>query len=158
MTTPEKLTIDCAAWGARAFFDEASGWQVEAEAARELGDDPRANVCARNAESCRTAGRNALIAAGLPDAETIEPESRTPLTDEEMVQRGKDEAEALEATWSALRARRDALLAASDWTQLPGAPITAAQKKRWDAYRQALRDLPAGLVTPQDPQWPEPPG
>jgi hypothetical protein len=40
------------------------------------------------------------------------------------------------------RAERDALLAACDWTQLPDAPLTDAQRATWAAYRQALRDVP----------------
>ena len=40
---------------------------------------------------------------------------------------------------------RDALLARSDWTQLPDAPCNAST---WATYRQELRDLP------NDPNWP----
>ena len=39
-----------------------------------------------------------------------------------------------------MRLHRDRLLAASDWTQLPDAPV---DKTAWAAYRQALRDFPA---------------
>lgn len=43
------------------------------------------------------------------------------------------------------RAQRDALLAASDWTQTaPDAPLTDEQRKEWAAYRQHLRDHPGG--------------
>ena len=42
-----------------------------------------------------------------------------------------------------VRRKRDALLAASDWTQLPDAPLTDGQRSAWRAYRQALRALPA---------------
>ena len=35
---------------------------------------------------------------------------------------------------------RDRLLAESDWTQLPDAPVDRAA---WATYRQALRDFPA---------------
>lgn len=41
------------------------------------------------------------------------------------------------------RKRRSALLAESDWTQLPDAPLTAEQKAEWAAYRQQLRDFPS---------------
>ena len=38
-----------------------------------------------------------------------------------------------------VRAQRDRLLSASDWTQLADAPVDQAA---WATYRQALRDLP----------------
>ena len=38
------------------------------------------------------------------------------------------------------RAKRDALLAASDWTQLKDVPVEVSEQ--WQEYRQALRDLP----------------
>ena len=55
--------------------------------------------------------------------------------------------------WEAVRAERDALLAASDWTQLPDAPVDAAA---WAVYRQALRDVtqqayPFAIVWPVAP-------
>lgn len=37
------------------------------------------------------------------------------------------------------RAHRNALLAASDWTQMPDAPVDA---EAWRKYRQTLRDHP----------------
>ena len=45
-----------------------------------------------------------------------------------------------------VRAKRDELLRASDWTQLPDTPT---DKQAWATYRQALRDLPsvAGFPT-----------
>ena len=39
-----------------------------------------------------------------------------------------------------MRHYRDRLLAESDWTQLPDAPV---DKAAWADYRQALRDFPA---------------
>lgn len=54
-----------------------------------------------------------------------------------------------------IRERRNALLAASDWTQAADAPVDA---KAWAAYRQALRDLPATVKDPTQPvDWPTPP-
>ena len=38
-----------------------------------------------------------------------------------------------------MRRHRDRLLAESDWTQLPDAPVDQAA---WASYRQALRDFP----------------
>lgn len=39
-----------------------------------------------------------------------------------------------------MRLHRNRLLAESDWTQLPDAPVN---RQAWAQYRQALRDLPA---------------
>lgn len=50
--------------------------------------------------------------------------------------------------------KRDALLAGSDWTQLPDAPV---DKEAWAQYRQALRDLPATGSFPWSIQWPKVP-
>lgn len=57
-------------------------------------------------------------------------------------------------SWSLLRKERDRRLAASDWTQVPDAPVDQAA---WAAYRQALRDLPANTTDPRNPAWPTPP-
>lgn len=56
-----------------------------------------------------------------------------------------------------MRQLRDALLVASDWTQIPDSPLTDAQRAAWATYRQALRDAPASW-TP-GPEWdaPDPP-
>ena len=48
-----------------------------------------------------------------------------------------------DAQWAIVRAERNAKLAASDWTQLPDAPLTAEQKAQWATYRQELRDVTA---------------
>jgi hypothetical protein len=45
-----------------------------------------------------------------------------------------------EQKWEQIKNWRNAQLAASDWTQLPDAPVDRAA---WATYRQALRDLPA---------------
>jgi len=57
------------------------------------------------------------------------------------------------AQWTVIRAERNKLLAESDWTQLPDAPVDAAA---WATYRQALRDItteanPFAIVWPQGP-------
>lgn len=48
------------------------------------------------------------------------------------------------------REQRNNLLAATDWTQLPDAPFSAAQKTAWQEYRQALRDL---FTTADEEGW-----
>jgi hypothetical protein len=55
------------------------------------------------------------------------------------------------------RARRDALLAGSDWTQLSDAPLSAEAKAAWASYRVALRGLPGQPGFPSSVIWPEPP-
>lgn len=65
------------------------------------------------------------------------------------------------AAWEALRAERNRRLAECDWTALPDAPLSQAQREAWAAYRQVLRDLPAQLTDEQvlagNIPWPEPP-
>jgi len=53
-----------------------------------------------------------------------------------------------------VRERRDLLLARSDWTQLPDAPVDAVA---WATYRQGLRDITAQGGFPHDIVWPEAP-
>jgi hypothetical protein len=54
----------------------------------------------------------------------------------------------------AARQKRNELLAASDWTQLPDAPVDAPA---WSNYRQALRDVPSQSGWPYDVNWPREP-
>lgn len=56
--------------------------------------------------------------------------------------------------WPVVRSRRNAMLSASDWTQLPDVPL--ATKEAWATYRQALRDVtlqadPFAIVWPVSP-------
>lgn len=53
--------------------------------------------------------------------------------------------------WGRVRAERDRLLAASDWTQVADAPVDSAA---WAVYRQALRDIPQDFATPDAVVWP----
>lgn len=53
-----------------------------------------------------------------------------------------------------MRHQRNLLLAASDWSQLPDAPV---DKTAWAAYRQALRDLPATWQPGPTVTFPTPP-
>jgi len=56
-----------------------------------------------------------------------------------------------------LRAQRNAILDATDYTQIPDAPLTAQQVTDYATYRQELRDLPANTVDPTNPTWPTKP-
>ena len=65
----------------------------------------------------------------------------------------KVEAKTAQA-WTALRTERNARLAASDWTQLQDAHLSAEKKSAWADYRQALRDLPDECTDPTQVDWP----
>jgi len=54
-----------------------------------------------------------------------------------------------------LRVKRDQLLKASDWSQLPDAAVKDQQA--WSEYRQALRDLTDQPNFPKDVEWPKEP-
>ena len=56
--------------------------------------------------------------------------------------------------WSALRTERNARLAASDYTQLQDAHLSAEKKSAWADYRQTLRDLPENATDPTQVTWP----
>lgn len=60
-----------------------------------------------------------------------------------------DSAKALKT----IRSKRNALLSACDWTQLPNSPLTTAKVTEWATYRQVLRDFP-GNCDPAAPVWP----
>jgi len=53
--------------------------------------------------------------------------------------------------------KRDGLLYASDWTQIPNNPLTPTQQQSWTVYRQELRDItkqtnyPWNVVFPNKP-------
>lgn len=56
--------------------------------------------------------------------------------------------------WDIVKQRRNQLLLASDWTQLPDVPLST--KNNWAIYRQALRDIttqsdPFNIVWPTSP-------
>lgn len=59
-----------------------------------------------------------------------------------------------EVVWPSIRAKRDALLVQSDWTQLPDVPLPT--KEAWATYRQALRDI-TQQPDPHNIIWPTPP-
>jgi hypothetical protein len=66
----------------------------------------------------------------------------------------KFKAEEYEEYANSLRAKRNELLAATDWTQVPDAPLTVDQKADMQVYRQALRDIPEQDGFPYDVNWP----
>nr|WP_278254165.1 tail fiber assembly protein [Sphingobium sp. BYY-5] len=56
-----------------------------------------------------------------------------------------------------MRTKRDRLLAACDFTQVPDSPLTAAKREEWRVYRQALRDLTETANDLASVEWPTPP-
>ena len=57
--------------------------------------------------------------------------------------------------WQRVRAKRNALLTASDYTQMPD--YNAESKAAWATYRQTLRDLPNTQTDPANIIWPDVP-
>jgi len=59
-------------------------------------------------------------------------------------------------TWDEIRTQRNALLTASDFTQGADARRRMGGEKAaaWDAYRQALADIPETFQAPMEVQWP----
>lgn len=56
-----------------------------------------------------------------------------------------------------VRAQRNNMIAACDWTQLDDTPITNTQKQAWAIYRQSLRDITAQPGFPWNVVWPNKP-
>ena len=52
---------------------------------------------------------------------------------------------------AAIRTKRNALLAASDWSQVADAPV---DQVAWATYRQALRDVTDQVGFPENVDWP----
>jgi hypothetical protein len=89
-----------------------------------------------------TIGRFGFTAADFPDAPVPEKPDYNP-DDRELEQEAKE-----------IRNQRNALLAQSDWTQVPDAPVNSGE---WAEYRQALRDVPEQAGFPTDVDWPNRP-
>lgn len=58
-----------------------------------------------------------------------------------------------DAQWLLVRAKRNAMLISSDWTQLPDAPVDA---QAWAVFRQGLRDV-TNQSDPFEIVWPSAP-
>lgn len=104
------------------------------------------------------------VVARFPSLEDASDEAGHTLVDEAMLD-GQSEPGCIvvdgairpdpELLWQALRAERNARLAACDWTQT--ADQAEAVQLLWRPYRQALKDLPENTVDPASPSWPAPP-
>lgn len=121
----------------------------------ETIDGPR-QLATWNSEADRAAGKRPVM---VPNPATRIPAGAKAISEArfealmaaqregaQIVMRGNDVL-AIEHTPSpaehraARRRRRDQLLAASDWTQLPDSPLSSAERAAWGEYRQHLRDL-----------------
>lgn len=63
----------------------------------------------------------------------------------------------IENRWRMIKDSRDILLQQSDWTQLPDAPLTDAQKAEWQTYREALQVIEFSNANPDLIVFPDPP-
>lgn len=82
--------------------------------------------------------------------------TRLKLEAEEEERRQKEYFESDAGRQEAARNQRNDLLLRTDWTQVPDAPLTAAEVAAFAQYRQALRDLPSVEGFP-NVDWPVPP-
>lgn len=108
------------------------------------------------------------LASYHTDIHTVIPKEAMPITDEEQklyatneYVRGADgkpykkpqRTPSTEELIAAIRVKRNKILAESDWTQLPDAPLSIEQKQVWKTYRQQLRDFPSTCDAAK-PAWP----
>ena len=70
---------------------------------------------------------------------------------------GEVTVEDVPETADKIRARRDQLLAATDWAVLPDSPLDEPSQTAMKAYRQALRDVPQQEGFPNSVSWPNMP-
>ena len=96
-------------------------------------------------------------AKSYPDASTVYEE--VDLDDEEFVLRDHKWLTSRYDTeeWAALRAKRDELLAASDWVVVKAQEAGEDVPTGWVNYRSLLRGLPAATSDPANPTWPDAP-
>lgn len=99
-----------------------------------------------------------------PMMETVLSDVSMPYTTETDYQMALSEAwqgevtvEEVPETADEIRARRDRLLAATDWAVLPDSPLDAQALEAVKTYRQALRDVPQQEHFPGAITWPRMP-
>ena len=99
-----------------------------------------------------------------PMMETVLSDVSMPYTTETDYQMALSEAwqgevtvEEVADTTDEIRARRDRLLAATDWAVLPDSPLDAQLLEEVKTYRQALRDVPQQERFPSAITWPQMP-
>ena len=62
-----------------------------------------------------------------------------------------------EQKWQRIKAIRNYELSECDWTQLPDAVLTPAERTAWQDYRQSLRDIPQDFINPDLVTFPREP-
>lgn len=77
-----------------------------------------------------------------------------PATEAELEQMRVDAEQAQARLPEQIRQKRNKLLLASDWTQIPDCTV---DKQAWATYRQALRDITSQPGFPNDVVFPEKP-
>lgn len=99
-----------------------------------------------------------------PMMETVLSDVSMPYTTETDYQMALSEAwqgevtvEEVPETADEIRARRDRLLAGTDWAVLPDSPLDAQSLEAVKTYRQALRDVPQQEHFPGAITWPRMP-
>jgi hypothetical protein len=86
---------------------------------------------------------------------TLDAARKVVLVDRAIEPMPQDQVDAITAAKAKeVRAERNALLTASDWTQVADAPVDAAA---WATYRQALRDITDQAGFPHSVVWPAKP-
>lgn len=87
----------------------------------------------------------------------------------DVARRATRDSAAEERAWVELRTKRDNWLALTDVIAFvidgcapPGFPAARVEEasgnaREWEAFRQALRDLPENTADPRAPDWPTPP-
>ena len=81
---------------------------------------------------------------------------RIELTAEEL-QEIADRTALADLDFHRVRAQRDSMLRDTDWTQIADAALGAHTAEEGAAYRQELRDLPAGFSKVSEVVWPDDP-
>ena len=79
------------------------------------------------------------------------------LDEDDLAQKEKDLEASQVLAWQTLRITRNGQLSATDWTQMPDAPLSNEDKMVWQKYRQELRDITNGLQNPSLVEWPNGP-
>lgn len=101
-----------------------------------------------------------ISAAGMIGYEHLVSPANTAVSEDGIITFTPPEPPSSESLFASLRAERDRRLAATDFLLMPDYPLSDDQRAVVQAYRQALRDLPAKSGAPWDgggeaTPWPE---